>query len=140
MSYSEKITANGHTTVVERPASPVQVETIESLGTELEVINIFSKELTPENYDKAEGTPQTLFRADGLNVDLYKSTKEAMPFWHRNCDYDELIFCVKGAIHWETELGEVTLRAGEMFRIPRGIAHRSAPGKPTPRTSSWSSR
>lgn len=129
MSYREKITANGHTTVVERPVSPVQVENIEGPGAQIEVINVFSKELTPENYDKAEGTPQTLFRADGLNVDLSKRTKVAMSFWHRNCDYEELIFCIKGSIHWETELGEVTLREGEMFRIPRGIAHRSAPGQ-----------
>ena len=129
MSYSEKITANGQTTFVERPVSPVQVESIKGTGTEIEVINVFSKDLTPENYDKAEGTPQTLFQAEGLNVDLSKRTKEAMPFWHRNCDYDELIFCVKGSIHWETELGKVTLREGEMFRIPRGIAHRSAPGQ-----------
>ena len=40
---------------------------------------------------------------------------------------DELIFCYKGSIHWETELGNVTLESGEMFVIPKGIAHRSLP-------------
>jgi homogentisate 1,2-dioxygenase len=42
-------------------------------------------------------------------------------------DSDELIFCYKGAIHWETEMGNITLQSGEMFVIPRGIAHRSLP-------------
>lgn len=128
MSYSEKITVNGRNIVVDRPTSPVQVDHIDADGLGIDVVDIFSKALIPDNYDKAEGTPKTIFQADGLKVDLSKRTKLAMSFWHRNCDYDELIFCVKGSIHWETELGDVTLHPGEMFHIPRGIAHRSAPG------------
>jgi mannose-6-phosphate isomerase-like protein (cupin superfamily) len=129
MSYTEKITANGRNIVVERPVSPVQVDAIDGAGLKLEKINVFDPGLLPPNYASAEGSPMTIFQADGLKVDLSKRTKAAMGFWHRNCDYDELIFCVKGSIHWETELGEVTLKAGEMFHIPRGIAHRSAPGQ-----------
>jgi len=62
-----------------------------------------------------------------VRLDLSKRTKEPMNFWHRNMDCDELIFCYKGAIHWETELGNITLQSGEMFVIPKGIAHRSLP-------------
>jgi len=50
-----------------------------------------------------------------------------MTFWHRNMDCDEVIFCYKGAIIWETELGTITLNSGEMFVIPKGVAHRSLP-------------
>ncbi len=50
-----------------------------------------------------------------------------MRFWHRNMDSDELIFCTKGAIHWETEMGSITLQSGDMFVIPNRIAHRFLP-------------
>src|SRR3989338_7169460 len=76
---------------------------------------------------RAEGTVLPLFQAEGVRLDLSKRTKEPMNFWHRNMDCDELIFCYKGAIHWETELGNITLQSGEMFVIPKGIAHRSLP-------------
>jgi homogentisate 1,2-dioxygenase len=71
----------------------------------------------------------TLFKADGLRVDLSKRTKEAMNFWHRSCDFHELIFCFQGSILWETELGNVELKPGQMLLIPKGIAHRSSPGQ-----------
>ena len=48
-----------------------------------------------------------------------------MGFWHRNVDYHEVIFCFRGALRWETEMGTVTLREGEMILIPKGITHRS---------------
>ncbi|MEE9144819.1 MAG: homogentisate 1,2-dioxygenase [Candidatus Binatia bacterium] len=68
-----------------------------------------------------------MFQAEGVRVDLSKGTKEPMRFWHRNMDSAELIFCYKEAIHWETEMGSITLQSGEMFVIPRGISHRSLP-------------
>ena len=40
-------------------------------------------------------------------------------------DYHEIIFCIRGALRWETEIGTVTLKGGEMILIPKGIAHRS---------------
>lgn len=129
MSFTEKMTVNGRNVIIERPTSPITVDRVDPAGLQLAVIDVFSKDLIPDNYDKAEGTPQTLFTAEGLKVDLSKRTKQAMGFWHRNCDYEELIFCIKGSIHWETELGELTLQAGQMFVIPRGIAHRSMPGQ-----------
>lgn len=48
-----------------------------------------------------------------------------MGFWHRNSDAHEIIFCVKGALRWETEMGVRVMRPGDMLFIPRGIAHRS---------------
>ena len=73
-----------------------------------------------------------ILQADGVRVDLSKRTKEPMTFWHRNMECDEVIFCFKGGIHWETELGNISLRPGEMFVIPKGVAHRSLPSDETP--------
>lgn len=42
-------------------------------------------------------------------------------------EYDELIFCHKGGMIWETELGTITLGPGEMILIPQGVAHRAVP-------------
>ena len=49
-----------------------------------------------------------------------------MGFWHRNVDFHEIIFCFKGALRWETEMGTVILKEGDMMVIPKGITHRSA--------------
>ena len=48
-----------------------------------------------------------------------------MGFWHRNVDYHEVIICFRGALRWETEMGTVTMREGDMMLIPKGITHRS---------------
>ncbi len=127
MSYTEKFTWAGKELNIKRRVSPVEVVSAESEQIKLEKININDSNLRPSNYARAEGTVLPLFQAPGVRVDLSKRTKEPMNFWHRNMDCDELIFCYKGAIHWETELGNITLSSGEMFVIPKGIAHRSLP-------------
>lgn len=127
MSYTEKYTWAGKELIIKREISPVQVVAAESQKVRLEKIDVTDPRLRPSNYDKAEGTPLPILQADGVRVDLSKRTREPMTFWHRNMECDELIFCHKGAIRWETELGNLTLKAGEMFVIPKGIAHRSLP-------------
>ena len=127
MSYTEKFTWAGKELIIKRETSPVQVISAESADIKLEKININDSALRPSNYARAEGTVLPLFQAEGVRLDLSKRTKEPMNFWHRNMDCDELIFCYKGAIHWETELGPITLQSGEMFVIPKGVAHRSLP-------------
>ena len=127
MSYKEKLTWEGKEVVVERQTSPVDVVVTTGTLPKLEKINVNDSSLRPSNYAKPDGTPLPIFQADGVRVDLSKRTKEPMNFWHRNLECDELIFCYKGTIHWETELGSITLESGEMFVIPRGIAHRSLP-------------
>ena len=127
MTYTEKFTWAGKELVLRRETSPVAVASVESSQVKLEKINVNDPNLRPTNYAKAEGTPLPIFQADGVRVDLSKRTKEPMTFWHRNMECDELIFCYKGSIHWETELGNITLNSGELFVIPKGIAHRSLP-------------
>ncbi len=127
MIYTEKLTWAGRELKIKRGSSPVDVVSAESEQVRLEKININNPELCPSNYAKAEGTVLPMFQAEGVRVDLSKRTKEPMKFWHRNMDSDELIFCYKGAIHWETEMGHITLQSGEMFVTPKWIAHRSLP-------------
>src|SRR3990170_8262714 len=103
MSYTEKFTWEGKELVIKRETSPVQVLSAESAQIKLEKLNINDSALRPSNYARAEGTVLPLFQAEGVRLDLSKRTKEPMNFWHRNMDCDELIFCYKGAIHWETE-------------------------------------
>ena len=125
MTYTEKFTWGSKELIVKREISPVDVVSAESKHVKLEKINVNDPGLRPSNYDKADGTPLPILQAEGLRIDLSKRTKEPMTFWHRNMDCDELIFCHKGGIRWETELGNISLRPGELFVIPRGIAHRS---------------
>lgn len=130
MDFQEKVTAAGRTFVFHREKPPTQVEV--ASGQALEKIDLKDPALVPTNLDSAEGTPLPILEADGVRVDLSKRTKEAMSFWHRNGDADEVILCLEGQIHWETELGNVTLSAAEMLVIPRGVAHRALPGTPGP--------
>ena len=125
MIYTEKFTWGAKELIVKRETSPIEMVSAESKQVRLEKIDVNDPSLRPSNYDKADGTILPLLQADGVRVDLSKRTKEPMSFWHRNMDCDELIFCHKGGIRWETELGNISLRPGEMFVIPRGIAHRS---------------
>ncbi len=127
MTYTEKFTWAGKELTIKREKSPVDVLSAESAQIKLEKLNVNDPALRPSNYARAEGTVLPLFQAEGVRLDLSKRTKEPMTFWHRNMECDELIFCYKGAIHWETELGNITLQSGEMFVIPKGIAHRSLP-------------
>lgn len=127
MTYTEKFTWGNKELIVKRETSPIQVISVESKQVKLEKINVNDPALRPSNYDKPDGTPLPILQADGLRIDVSKRTKEPMNFWHRNMDCDELIFCHQGGIRWETELGNISLRPGEMFVIPKGIAHRSLP-------------
>ena len=60
-----------------------------------------------------------------VKVDVSKRRKHDMGFWHRNIDAHEIIFCVKGALKWETEMGVRVMHPGDMLFIPKGIGHRS---------------
>jgi hypothetical protein len=123
--YTEKVTIGEQDIIIRRFANPVKHKAIEAGAELLRVLNILNPALRPSNYQKADGTPMRLFDSENLRIDLSKRSAEDMSFWHRNIDYNEIIFCFQGALRWETELGTVTLHPGEMLYIPRGIAHRS---------------
>ncbi len=121
----ELVTIDGVQVTLNMTESPVK-----NLGTTtgaelLQLVNILDPKYRPENYNKADGSPLRLFDSAPVKIDLSKRSREDMGFWHRNVDYHEVIICFRGALRWETEIKTVTLRAGEILIIPKGITHRS---------------
>jgi homogentisate 1,2-dioxygenase len=129
MEYIEKITWEGRALSLKRTVKPTEVIDAQSSDVALERLAITDPAVRPTNQDVAEGTPLRVFQADGIGIDVSKRSRQEMNFWHRNAEYDELIFCHQGGMIWETELGTVEIHAGEMLLIPRGVAHRAIPPK-----------
>lgn len=125
-TFREVVTIDGQNVTLERAGSPVAQITVQQAPEDaLNFLNLLDPKFRPENYNKADGSPLRLFDSDALKFDISKRSREDMGFWHRNVDYNEIIICFRGALRWETELGTVTLREGEMILIPKGITHRS---------------
>lgn len=124
-SFREVITIDGRNITLNHQKSPLAEREVADASDSLLMIDSFDPAFRPENYNKADGSPLRMFDAASVKVDLSKRSKEDMGFWHRNCDYHEIIFCVRGALRWETEIGTVTLKEGSMILIPKGIVHRS---------------
>lgn len=121
----EVITIDGTNVELQVASNPVENLGVLKSKELFHFLSIFDSKFQPSNYNKADGTPLRLFDSPTLKIDVSKRSKEDMGFWHRNADYHEVILCVRGALKWETEMGAVTLREGEMIIIPRGISHRS---------------
>ena len=43
--------------------------------------------------------------------------------WHQHADSDEVFICLEGELTIRLRDGEVTLRAGEMYVVARGVEH-----------------
>lgn len=44
--------------------------------------------------------------------------------WHHHPDTDEVFIVMEGVLDIEFEDGKVTLQAGEMFVVPKGVRHK----------------
>lgn len=121
----ELITIDGKNVVLQRDSSPMINGGVLEFAEALRLFNIFDEKFQPSNYGLADGKPLRMYDGKTVKIDLSKRSKEDMGFWHRNSDAHEIIFCVKGALRWETEMGIRIVRPGDMLLIPRGIAHRS---------------
>lgn len=70
--------------------------------------------------------PRTVARVNDYDVRLAKARGEFA--WHAHADTDELFLVVDGTLHIDLEADArpetVTLRAGELFVVPRGRRHR----------------
>lgn len=53
----------------------------------------------------------------------WQTMDNRQPFYHRNCDVDEISYQIAGERTLMTELGIIEHRPGEFSRIPRGVAH-----------------
>jgi hypothetical protein len=66
--------------------------------------------------------PRGLYESDFLRVE-WQTMDNRQPFYHRNCDVDEISYQIAGDRTLMTELGTVEHRPGEFSRIPVGVAH-----------------
>ncbi len=123
--YEERVTIDGKNVVLSHNEPPVINAGVLANSEIFRMINIFAEKFSPSNIDKADGTPLRLYISDSVKIDVSKRRKHDMSFWHRNIDAHEIIFCVKGALKWETEMGVRIMHPGDMLFIPRGIGHRS---------------
>ena len=78
----------------------------------------FAQEYTAQKF----APPRGVYESDHLRVE-WQTMDNRQPFYHRNCDVDELSYQIAGERTLVTEMGTVELRPGEFSRIPRGVAH-----------------
>ncbi len=66
--------------------------------------------------------PRGVYENDQIRVE-WQTMNSRQPFYHRNCDVDELSYQIAGERTLMTELGVIEFQPGEFSRIPRGVAH-----------------
>ncbi|SFK75733.1 hypothetical protein SAMN05421835_13230 [Amycolatopsis sacchari] len=66
--------------------------------------------------------PRGVYENDEIRVE-WQTMDNRQPFYHRNCDVDEISYQIAGERTLMTELGVIEHRPGEFSRIPRGVAH-----------------
>ncbi|WP_439680806.1 hypothetical protein [Embleya sp. MST-111070] len=67
--------------------------------------------------------PKGIYESDHLRIERQTMAGFRQPFYHRNCDVDELSYQVYGTRTLMTELGSLDLVAGDFSRIPVTVAH-----------------
>jgi homogentisate 1,2-dioxygenase len=66
--------------------------------------------------------PRGVYENTQIRIE-WQTMDNRQPFYHRNCDVDEISYQIAGERTLMTELGVIEHRAGEFSRIPRGVAH-----------------
>ncbi|MEE6169679.1 MULTISPECIES: hypothetical protein [unclassified Mycolicibacterium] len=66
--------------------------------------------------------PRAVYENDQVRLE-WQIMDGRQPFYHRNCDVDEISYQIDGERTLMTELGVIEHRPGEFSRIPRGVAH-----------------
>ena len=66
--------------------------------------------------------PRGIYENNQVRIE-WQTMDNRQPFYHRNCDVDEISYQIAGERTLMTELGVVEHRPGEFSRLPRGIAH-----------------
>ncbi len=67
-------------------------------------------------------TPKIISNVDGHQV--YLAKLEGDFIWHQHDDQDEMFLVVDGTLNIEFRDKSVTLQAGEMIVVPKGVEHR----------------
>ena len=77
----------------------------------------------PQDYQHQPfAPPRGVYENDEIRVE-WQTMKGRQPFYHRNCDVDEISYQIAGDRTLMTELGVIEHRPGEFSLIPRGVAH-----------------
>lgn len=76
----------------------------------------------PEYRAQPFAPPRGVYENDEIRVE-WQTMNNRQPFYHRNCDVDEISYQIAGERTLMTELGVIEHRPGEFSRIPRGVAH-----------------
>lgn len=84
----------------------------------MEKINLAEKLATFQDYFN----PRIAAELNGQLVKLVKFKGEFV--WHHHDNEDELFYVVKGSFDMELRDKIITLNAGEMLVVPRGVEHR----------------
>lgn len=84
----------------------------------MEKINLAEKLATFQDYFN----PHIAAELNGQQVKLVKFKGEFV--WHHHDHEDELFYVVKGSFDMELRDKTITLNAGEMLVVPRGVEHR----------------
>jgi mannose-6-phosphate isomerase-like protein (cupin superfamily) len=69
-------------------------------------------------------SPKIVAEMNDYHVKLVKLQGEFV--WHTHVDTDEVFVVLEGAMTIHFRDGEVTIGAGEMFVIPRGVEHKTS--------------
>lgn len=101
----------------------------------------------PQEYvEQRFAPPRGVYENGQLRIE-WQVMNGRQPFYHRNCDVDEISYQIDGERTLMTELGVIEHRPGEFSRIPRGsattttVARRATSSSTCRRRSTnWSSR
>ena len=66
-------------------------------------------------------SPKVVARLNDYDVKLVKIKGEFV--WHSHDDTDELFLVIDGELRIQLRDGDVTLRPGQLFVVPRGVEH-----------------
>ena len=66
--------------------------------------------------------PRTIGQFNGHDLMVVKAQGEFV--WHKHDDTDDFFLVLKGVLTIELRESKVTLRAGELFVVPKGVEHR----------------
>ena len=66
-------------------------------------------------------SPRVIAELDDADVKVAKV--QGVFGWHAHADEDELFYVLHGRLRIELEAGNVELREGELFVVPKGVRH-----------------
>jgi len=66
--------------------------------------------------------PRTVAEFNGHDIMVVKAQGEFV--WHKHDETDDLFLVLRGELTIELRDGSVTLRAGDLFVVPKGVEHR----------------